>query len=190
MKKILVNLSMLLIALFMVGCAGLGDYSIELINGYKVVRTSAEVKIIVNTNNGNDIVAPPGERWDEGEYLVQVGHDAQRYIVAKTNIDLYYIIDTKIIEKEVVYGPLLESEFNKKKEELGVLSSVQLKELDEYEQNQDDLTRLLQSKWKLSYEDALEISENEFMNIRVGKHINENRVINIEVSLIYFFVLL
>lgn len=44
--------------------------------------------------------------------------------------------------------------------------------------DKDDLTRLLQSKWKLSYEDALEISENEFMNIRVGKHINENRELN------------
>ena len=44
--------------------------------------------------------------------------------------------------------------------------------------DQDDLKRLLQSKWKLSYEDALEISENEFMNIRVGKYINENSELN------------
>ena len=132
MKKIIYLILSILI-MTLVGCAGLGDYSIELINGYKVVRTSAEVKTIINTNDGNDIVVPPGERWDEGEYLVKVGYDVQRYIVAKTNIDLYYIIDTKNIQKEVVYGPLSESEFYKKKKELKIPSSLQLKDLDEYE---------------------------------------------------------
>lgn len=132
MKKIIYLILSILI-MILVGCAGLGDYSIELINGYKVVRTSAEVKTIINTNDGNDIVVPPGERWDEGEYLVKVGYDVQRYIVAKTNIDLYYIIDTKNIQKEVVYGPLSESEFYKKKKELKIPSSLQLKDLDEYE---------------------------------------------------------
>lgn len=133
-KKIIGFLTCTLLTITMMGCSGLGDYSIELINGYSVIRASAEYKSIVNTNDGNWAVVPIPDSSDKVEYIVQVGHDEQRYIVAKTNINLYYIIDTK---EEVQYGPLSEDEFNKKKYDLKIPLSVILKDLDEYEVNID-----------------------------------------------------
>ncbi|WMT80878.1 hypothetical protein [Terrisporobacter mayombei] len=66
---------------------------------------------------------------------MQVGHDKNRYIVAKTNLNVYYIIDTKEVVK---YGPLTNIEFDKeKKNKLNIPSSIELKDLDEYEQDHD-----------------------------------------------------
>lgn len=70
----------------------------------------------------------------DNEYIVQVGHDENRYIVAKTNLNVYYIIDTKEVVK---YGPLTNIEFNKEKNKLNIPSSIELKDLDEYEQDHD-----------------------------------------------------
>lgn len=132
MKKIIVNLSIILIAIYMVGCAGLGDYEIELINGYRVVKSSPEsITIFPASDSLDDIVVPDFEdnSDDKNEFIVEVGHDKNRYIVAKTNLNLYYIIDTKEVIK---YGPLNENEFNNKKEDLDILSSIELKNLEEY----------------------------------------------------------
>ena len=41
-KKIVITLSIFILMIGMVGCAGTGDYEIELINGFKVIRTSAQ----------------------------------------------------------------------------------------------------------------------------------------------------
>ena len=104
MKKFRVVLSIALLMIGMVGCAGAGDYEIELINGFKVMRTSAE--------------------------CVQVGHDNTRYIIAKTNLDNYYLLDTKEV---IVHGPFTEEKFIQVKENAKISENVILKDLDEYE---------------------------------------------------------
>ncbi|WMT80879.1 hypothetical protein [Terrisporobacter mayombei] len=45
--------------LIMVGCAGLGDYEIELINGYRVIRSSAEDIIIYPEDSDFDGIKIP-----------------------------------------------------------------------------------------------------------------------------------
>lgn len=144
-KKILKLISILVIGLIMVGCAGLGDYEIELINGYRVIRSSAERISISPAEDDFDGIEIPSRDSEkefnnldedsmdyENEYVVQVGHDKNRYIVAKTNLNLYYIIDTKEVVK---YGHLTNAEFNKEKNKLNIQSTAQLKDLDEYEQD-------------------------------------------------------
>ena len=88
MKKIRVIFSTILLMLGMVGCAGAGDYEIELINGFKVRRTSAEkVHIASPEYSYDELLIPLLADYDEGEYVTQVGHDNDRYIIAKTNLN-------------------------------------------------------------------------------------------------------
>ena len=141
-KKTFKLISILLIGLIMVGCAGLGDYEIDLINGYRVVRSSAkDINIYPEESDFDGIQIPSVDSEkefdedsmdDDNEYIVQVGHDKNRYIVAKTNLNSYYIIDTKAVVK---YGPLTNTEFNKEKDKLNIMSTIELKDLDEYEQD-------------------------------------------------------
>ena len=66
---------------------------------------------------------------DEGEYVTQVGHDNDRYIIAKTNLNNYYLLDTK---EPIVYGPFTEEKFIQVKENVKIPESVTLKNLDKY----------------------------------------------------------
>ncbi|MGL5315539.1 MAG: hypothetical protein ACRC92_19960, partial [Peptostreptococcaceae bacterium] len=80
------------------GCAGAGagDYEIELINGFKVIRTSAEkVHIGSPEYSYDELLIPLLTYYEEGEYVIKVGHDNDRYIIAKTNLNNYYLLDTK-----------------------------------------------------------------------------------------------
>ncbi|MGL5692852.1 MAG: hypothetical protein ACRCXA_02155, partial [Peptostreptococcaceae bacterium] len=90
MKKIGVIFSIVLLMIGVVGCAGAGDYDIELINGFKVIRTSAE-KIHIGSPeySYDEVLIPLLADYDEGEYVTQVGHDNDRYIIAKTNLNNY-----------------------------------------------------------------------------------------------------
>lgn len=131
MKKIGVIFSTILLMLGMVGCAGAGDYEIELINGFKVRRTSAEkVHIASPEYSYDELLIPLLADYDEGEYVTQVGHDNDRYIIAKTNLNNYYLLDTK---EPIVYGPFTEEKFMQVKENAKISNSVVLKDLDEYE---------------------------------------------------------
>lgn len=130
MKKIGVIFSTILLMLGMVGCAGAGDYEIELINGFKVRRTSAEKAHIASPEYSYDeLLIPLLADYDEGEYVTQVGHDNDRYIIAKTNLNNYYLLDTK---EPIVYGPFTEEKFMQVKENAKIPESVTLKNLDKY----------------------------------------------------------
>ena len=130
MKKIRVIFSTILLMLGMVGCAGAGDYEIELINGFKVRRTSAEkVHIASPEYSYDELLIPLLADYDEGEYVTQVGHDNDRYIIAKTNLNNYYLLDTK---EPIVYGPFKEEKFMQVKENVKIPESVTLKSLDKY----------------------------------------------------------
>lgn len=123
MKKIGVVLSIILLIIGMVGCAGVGDYEIELINGFKVIRTSAEKVHIGSPEYSYDgLLIPLLADYEKGEYVTKVGHDNNRYIIAKTNLDNYYLLDTK---KIIVSGQV--------KENAEILESITLKDLDAYE---------------------------------------------------------
>lgn len=114
----------------MVGCAGTGDYEIELINGFKVIRTSAEkVHIASSEYSYDELLIPLIDDYDEGEYVIQVGHDNDRYIIAKTNLNNYYLLDTK---EPIVYGPFIKEGFIQVKENVKIPESVILKDLDKY----------------------------------------------------------
>ena len=130
MKKIGVVFSIVLLMIGMVGCAGAGDYEIELINGFKVRRTSAEkVHIASPEYSYDELLIPLLADYDEGEYVTQVGHDNDRYIIAKTNLNNYYLLDTK---EPIVYGPFTEEKFMQVKENVKIPESVTLKNLDKY----------------------------------------------------------
>ena len=64
----------------------------------------------------------------EKESVIKVGQDS-RYIIAQTNMDKYYILDTK---EESVLEFKSEYEFNLKKKELGISEDVWLESLDKY----------------------------------------------------------
>ena len=130
MKKIGVIFSTILLMLGMVGCAGAGDYEIELINEFKVRRTSAEkVHITSPEYSYDELLIPLLADYDEGEYVTQVGHDNDRYIIAKTNLNNYYLLDTK---EPIVDGPFTEEKFMQVKENVKIPESVTLKNLDKY----------------------------------------------------------
>ena len=130
MKKIGVIFSTILLMLGMVGCAGAGDYEIELINGFKVRRTSAEkVHIASPEYSYDELLIPLLADYDEGEYVTQVGHDNDRYIIAKTNLNNYYLLDTK---EPIEYGPFTEEKIIQVKEHVKIPESVTLKNLDKY----------------------------------------------------------
>ena len=130
MKKIGIIFSTILLMLGMVGCAVAGDYEIELINGFKVRRTSAEkVHIASPEYSYDELLIPLLADYDEGEYVTQVGHDNDRYIIAKTNLNNYYLLDTK---EPIVYGPFTEEKFMQVKENVKIPESVTLKNLDKY----------------------------------------------------------
>ena len=114
----------------MVGCAGASDYEIELINGFKVIRTSSQKVHIGSTEYSYDeLLIPRLDDYDKGEFVTKVGHDNNRYIIAKTNLNNYYLLDTK---KIVVKGPLTKEKFIELKDNVGIPKSITLKDLDEY----------------------------------------------------------
>ena len=129
-KKIVITLSIFLLMIGIVGCAGAGDYEIELINGFKVRRTSAQkVHIGSSEYSYDELLIPEIDDYEKGEFVEKVGHDNDRYIIAKTNFNNYYVLDTKNV---IVQGPLTKEKFVKVKENLEIPNSVTLKDLSEY----------------------------------------------------------
>ena len=130
MKKMVVVSTIVLLMIGMVGCAGAGDYEIELINGFKVMRTSAKkVHIGSPEYSYDELLIPLVADYEGGDYVTKVGHDNDRYIIAKTNLNNYYLLDTK---EPIVHGPFTEEKFMQVKENAEIPESVNLKDLDSY----------------------------------------------------------
>ncbi len=137
MKKIIKKIICILcLGMIMIGCSGVTDYRIILNNDYYVAKTSANnakiFKIEDKDITGKAPSIPVYHKEKDEEYekesVIKVGQDS-RYIIAQTNMDKYYILDTK---EESVLEFKSEHEFNLKKKELGISDNVSLESLDKY----------------------------------------------------------
>jgi hypothetical protein len=132
-KKIICSLCL---GMIMTGCSGVTDYRIILNNDYYIAKTSANnakiFKIEDKDITGRAPSIPVYNKENDEEYekesVIKVGQDST-YIIAQTNMDRYYILDTK---EENVLEFKSEYEFNLKKKELGISEDVSLESLDKY----------------------------------------------------------
>jgi hypothetical protein len=132
-KKIICSLCL---GMIMTGCSGVTDYRIILNNDYYIAKTSANnakiFKIEDKDITGRAPSIPVYNKENDEEYekesVIKVGQDST-YIIAKTNMDRYYILDTK---EESVLEFKSEYEFNLKKKELGISEDVSLESLGKY----------------------------------------------------------
>lgn len=120
--------------IILTGCAGTTDYTISLNNDYYIAKTSAyNVKIYKSEDKDESGKAPTipvyhGNNEEfEKESVIKVGQD-NRYIIAETNKDKYYILDTK---EESVLEFSSKEEFEEKKNELKI-PNIPLEDLEEY----------------------------------------------------------
>ena len=132
-KKIICSLCL---GMIMTGCSGVTDYRIILNNDYYIAKTSANnakiFKIEDKDITGRAPSIPVYNKENDEEYekesVIKVGQDST-YIIAQTNMDRYYILDTK---EESVLEFKSEYEFNLKKKELGISEDVSLESLGNY----------------------------------------------------------
>ena len=132
-KKIICSLCL---GMIMTGCSGVTDYRIILNNDYNIAKTSANnakiFKIEDKDITGRAPSIPVYNKENDEEYekesVIKVGQDST-YIIAQTNMDRYYILDTK---EESVLEFKSEYEFNLKKKELGISEDVSLESLGKY----------------------------------------------------------
>ena len=132
-KKIICSLCL---GMIMTGCSGVTDYRIILNNDYYIAKTSANnakiFKIEDKDITGRAPSIPVYNKENDEEYekesVIKVGQDST-YIRAQTNMDRYYILDTK---EESVLEFKSEYEFNLKKKELGISEDVSLESLGKY----------------------------------------------------------
>ena len=132
-KKIICSLCL---GMIMTGCSGVTDYRIILNNEYYIAKTSANnakiFKIEDKDITGRAPSIPVYNKENDEEYekesVIKVGQDST-YIIAQTNMDRYYILDTK---EESVLEFKSEYEFNLKKKELGISEDVSLESLGKY----------------------------------------------------------
>ena len=132
-KKIICSLCL---GMIMTGCSGVTDYRIILNNDYYIAKTSAnnakifkiEDKDITGRAPSITVYNKENDEEYEKESVIKVGQDST-YIIAQTNMDRYYILDTK---EESVLEFKSEYEFNLKKKELGISEDVSLESLGKY----------------------------------------------------------
>ena len=132
-KKIICSLCL---GMIMTGCSGVTDYRIILNNDYYIAKTSANnakiFKIEDKDITGRAPSIPVYNKENDEEYekesVIKVGQDST-YIIAQTNMDRYYILDTK---EESVLEFKSEYEFNLKKKKLGISEDVSLESLGKY----------------------------------------------------------
>lgn len=120
--------------IILTGCAGTTDYTANLNNDYYIAKTSAyNVKIYKSEDKDESGKAPSipiyhgNDEEFEKESVIKVGQD-NRYIIAETNKDKYYILDTK---EECVLEFSSKEEFEEKKNELKI-PNIPLEDLEEY----------------------------------------------------------
>ena len=132
-KKIICSLCL---GMIMTGCSGVTDYRIILNNDYYIAKTSANnakiFKIEDKDITGRAPSIPVYNKENDEEYekesVIKVGQDST-YIIAQTNMDRYYRLDTK---EESGLEFKSEYEFNLKKKELGISEDVSLESLGKY----------------------------------------------------------
>ena len=120
--------------IILTGCAGTTDYTANLNNGYYIAKTSAHNAKIYKVEDKDESGKAPtipvyhGNNEEfEKESVIKVGQD-NRYIIAETNKDKYYILDTK---EESVLEFSSKEEFEEKKNELKI-PNIPLEDLEEY----------------------------------------------------------
>lgn len=116
--------------IILTGCAGTTDYTANLNNDYYIAKTSAHNAKIYKVEDKDESGKAPtipvyhGNNEEfEKESVIKVGQD-NRYIIAETNKDKYYILDTK---EESVLEFSSKEEFESKKNELNI-SKIALEE--------------------------------------------------------------
>lgn len=127
--------------IFLISCAGLADFDIDLSDGYTIIRRSGHDVVIVTRINeymfSNDIVPPKVVEvaWNEDYILAKqlelvIDPNSHNNIpIPDDKKDFYWIIVT---ESGEVFGPLTFEQFNTKKEELGIPNDLILKNVEEF----------------------------------------------------------
>lgn len=140
MKKIIISMSFL-IFIFLISCAGLGDFHIDLSDGYTVIRTSGHnVKIVTRISEYifSDNIVPPKVVevvWNDDYILAKQlelvidPNSHNKYLIPDNKKDFYWIIVT---ESDEVFGPLTFEQFNTMKEELGIPNDLILKDVEDF----------------------------------------------------------
>lgn len=141
MKEI-TKITLLFLFLVMVqGCAGLGDYDIELPGKYSVVRTSAHQVTISPQQSSSSWGSPivPAKvvqvAWNENYILAkQLGlkqdpNKTNYYEIPDETKEYYWILNVRTKE---AYGPLNKQDFDNKKKELLISDTIVLKDLNKY----------------------------------------------------------
>ena len=118
-KKIICSLCL---GMIMTGCSGVTDYRIILNNDYYIAKTSANNAKIFKIEDKDITGRAPS-------IPVYNKENDEEYEIAQTNMDRYYILDTK---EESVLEFKSEYEFNLKKKELGISEDVSLESLGKY----------------------------------------------------------
>lgn len=138
-SRIIIMLLLLLIILQ--GCAGAGDYDIQLPGQFSVVRTSAHQVTISPKESSHSWGSPvvPAKvvqvAWNEDYILAKqwgLKQDPSKssfYEIPDQTKEYYWIIH---INSKEVFGPLDSDEYIEKKKELAIPETVQLKDLDKY----------------------------------------------------------
>lgn len=125
MKGSAVYVICVFIVFLLFGCAGAGDYSIDLPGKLEVSRINSEdIGIFTMDGTAGTPVIP--------SKIIEVGWDDD-YVLAKqveNQKEYYWIIDVKT---EKALGPLKNDVFLEKREEFKIPNTVKLKKLDEYE---------------------------------------------------------
>lgn len=139
MKRIFKCLSIMLLSLLLYGCAGEGDYDVELPNNYSLIRSSSHsISVKKQTGEGEWESDTIPEKVTEiawnNEYILakQLGLKVKdpdvsaEYKIPDESKVYYWILK---VEDDSVFGPLSEEEFDKKKDELGVPKDLKLKKV-------------------------------------------------------------
>ncbi|MER1987703.1 MAG: DUF3997 domain-containing protein [Solibacillus sp.] len=134
--------SMLIIysLLILTGCAGLADYSLDLLGNYSIVRSSAhQVTIAPKTSDsswGSDLIPTKVTEvaWDDSYILAkQLGlmndpNSRNGYQIPNNNDIHFWII---AFRSGKVFGPYDENGLAEKKKALGISKNVLLKDIED-----------------------------------------------------------
>lgn len=146
MRKLLIPIVIVLVGLTLFGCAGAGDYDIELSGGYSLIRSSAH-QVTINKRQSET-------SWESAVIptkIVEIAWD-DKYILAKQvglkrrnpkdSKDTYEIPDESKVSYWIlevkdgnIYGPLTDKDFDEKKKELNISKEMSLKEVSHYKKD-------------------------------------------------------
>ena len=147
MKKIIFRFGFLsLLALFLGGCAGVGDYEIELPNRYVIVSSSAH-EISLNRKSiegslGEAIISPKISKIAYNDNFVLMEQQGLKRRSPENENDMYEIPDESKVfywilnhKTDKYYGPFTQKEFVEKKKELYIPNNLELKDLSNFKHN-------------------------------------------------------